>query len=104
MKTIGIVGGIGSGKSTASALFRQMGAAVIDADDIGHQTLLLPPIKESVQEHWGSAVFGTDGEIDRRKLATVVFANAKELTYLKLLTWKTILDFPISLTVVKRLL
>ena len=86
MKTISIIGGIGSGKSTASALFRQLGAAVIDADDIGHQTLLLPSVKGSVRKRWGSAVFGADDEIDRRKLAAVVFADEKELAYLKSLT------------------
>ena len=92
MKIIGIIGGIGSGKSTASTLFRQLGAAVIDADAIGHQTLLLPLVKEAVRERWGSAVFGTDGEIDRRKLAAVVFADENELAYLKSLTHPLIAD------------
>ena len=86
MKTIGIIGGIGSGKSTASVLFQQLGTAVVNADEIGHQTLLLPTVRESVRVRWGSAVFGVDGEIDRRKLAAVVFADEKELAYLKSLT------------------
>ena len=86
MKLLGIIGGIGSGKSTASALFQQRGVPVISADDIGHQVLLLPDVKKTVQEHWGTAVFGEDGEIDRRKLAAVVFANESELAYLKSLT------------------
>jgi dephospho-CoA kinase len=86
MKILGIIGGIGSGKSTASALFQQSGAAVICADDIGHQVLLLPSVKKAVQERWGSAVFGKDGEIDRRTLAACVFADEKELIYLKALT------------------
>ena len=86
MKLLGIIGGIGSGKSTASALFRQFGATVISADDIGHQVLLLPDIKEAVRRRWGSVVFGEDGEIDRRKLAEVVFADGNELVYLKSLT------------------
>ena len=86
MKIIGIIGGIGSGKSTVAALFQQLGAAVISADDIGHQVLLLPEVKQAVQQRWGSAVFGNDGEIDRRALAAVVFAEEKELAYLKSLT------------------
>ena len=86
MKTIGIIGGIGSGKSTTSALFRQSGVAVICADVIGHQVFLLPEVKKAVQERWGSEVFGTDGEIDRRKLAAIVFADEKELISLKSLT------------------
>lgn len=86
MKLLGIIGGIGSGKSTASELFRQAGAAVISADEIGHRVLLLPDVKIAVQERWGLAVFGEDGEIDRRKLAAVVFADENELSYLKSLT------------------
>jgi len=86
MKILGIIGGIGSGKSTASALFRQAGAAVISADAIGHQVLLLSDVKKAVHDRWGSAVFSEDGEIDRRKLAAIVFADEKELIYLKSLT------------------
>ena len=65
MKLLGIIGGIGSGKSTASELFRRYGAAVISADDIGHQVLLLPNVKNVVRERWGSEVFGEDNEIVR---------------------------------------
>jgi dephospho-CoA kinase len=86
MKIFGIIGGIGSGKSTASALFQQWEAAVISADEIGHRVLLLPEVKKTVQQRWGLAVFGEDGEVDRRKLAAVVFADEKELAYLKSLT------------------
>ena len=86
MKIFGIIGGIGSGKSTASTLFQQQGATVVDADSIGHQTLLLPKIKNTVRERWGSSIFGENDEIDRQKLATVVFADEKELAYLKSLT------------------
>ena len=86
MKLFGIIGGIGSGKSTAAELFRQSGAAVIDADNIGHQVLLLPEVKNSVLKRWGLAVFGEDGEIDRRALASVVFASEEELAHLQSLT------------------
>ena len=86
LKLVGIVGGIGSGKSTASALFRQSGAAVISADNIGHQVLCLPNVKHAVQERWGSAVSDKNGEIDRSKLAAAVFADKRELAYLESLT------------------
>ena len=86
MKLQGIIGGVGSGKSTVAAMFRQFGAAVISADDIGHQILQLPDIKKAIQERWGSAVFGEHGEVDRRKLAAVVFADKTELAYLQSLT------------------
>ena len=86
MKLFAIIGGIGSGKSTASMMFQQWEAAVINADAIGHQVLLLPDVKKSVQKRWGAAVFGEGGEIDRQKLAAIVFADATELAYLKTLT------------------
>jgi len=106
MKIIGIIGGIGSGKSTAARLFQQSGAAIISVDVIGHQILLLPKVKESARARWGLTVFGNSSlestafgstafgntafgntaKIDRRKLAAVVFADEKELAYLKLLT------------------
>ena len=86
MKILGIIGGIGSGKSTVSALFRQMGAAVICADDIGHHVLQLPHVKKAARERWGTAIFREDGDIDRRTLAAVVFANEKELVHLQSLT------------------
>jgi len=77
MQMIGIIGGIGSGKSTAAKLFQQWGAAVINADALGHQVLLLPQVRDSIRERWGTAVLGNDSEIDRRKLAEVVFADGK---------------------------
>jgi len=86
MKFLGIIGGIGSGKSTVAELFRQSGAAIIDADGIGHQVLLLSEVKNAVQQRWGSAVFREDSEIDRQALAAVVFADEKELAHLKSLT------------------
>jgi len=85
MKILGIIGGIGSGKSTVAELFRQAGAAVIAADDIGHQVLLLPKVKATIKERWGQAVFA-DGEIDRKTLAAIVFADDNELAYLQNLT------------------
>ena len=90
MKILGIIGGIGSGKTTVSECFQQHGVPAITADAIGHQVLLLPEIKQAVRTRWGEAIFDDLGEIDRRKMAAVVFANSEaaktDLAYLKSLT------------------
>jgi dephospho-CoA kinase len=86
MQTIGIVGGIGSGKSTISALFCRLGAVSINADKIGHRVLLLNQVKSAARQRWGEKIFSAEGEIDRRKLAAVVFADPNELDYLQSLT------------------
>lgn len=78
MQVIGIVGGIASGKSTVSAELQRLGAEVLDADRAGHEVLRLPHVRNAVSEHFGPSVVGADGEIDRRRLAGIVFARTAE--------------------------
>ena len=76
---IGIVGGIGAGKSAVAAALAARGAFVIDADKVGHALLNQPPVLERVLSRFGPEVLATPGEdgaprtIDRRVLGTVVF-------------------------------
>jgi dephospho-CoA kinase len=72
---IGILGGIGSGKSTIAAEFAKLGCKVIDADRIAHELLEEPPVREKIVSLFGQAVLDSSGKIDRRKLAEVVFAD-----------------------------
>lgn len=74
MKTLGLLGGVASGKSLVSRQLADLGAVVLDADRAGHEALLLPRIEEAARQHWGDAVFGPDGHIDRSRLARIVFA------------------------------
>lgn len=74
MKVIGLLGGIASGKSFVAELFRQRGAVVLDGDRAGHEVLHDKEVKLAVRDRWGSGVFGPDGEIDRKALASKVFA------------------------------
>src|SRR5262245_40039116 len=78
MKIVGLLGGIGSGKSTVAEMFRQLGAAVLDADKTGHEVLRQPAIRAAIGGRWGQAVIGPDGEIDRKALAKIVFAPPPE--------------------------
>ena len=78
MNILGVVGGIGSGKSLVAQLLAQHGATVINADRIGHEVLRQPAVKEAIRERFGPAVFGPADEMNRKKLASVVFAPTEK--------------------------
>lgn len=76
MTTVGLTGGIGSGKSTVSQILAELGAFVIDADKVGHEIYL--PGKEAwhkVIEAFGRDILASDQTIDRKKLGAIVFSN-----------------------------
>ena len=78
-----VLGGIGAGKSTVTALLAARGAVVIEADRIGHE-LLRPghSVAESVGRRWPDVVDAA-GVIDRARLASVVFADPEALEELE---------------------
>jgi len=90
MILIGVVGGIASGKSLVSEQLSRLGAEVLDADRAGHEVLGEPEVKQAIRQRWGEAVFGDDGEINRRKVSKIVFVpppeGPRELAYLEQLT------------------
>ncbi len=69
MKTLGLLGGVASGKSLVSKQLAEMGALLLDADRAGHEALRLPEIEAAARQRWGDAIFGNDGHIDRSRLA-----------------------------------
>ena len=74
MLTIGLTGGIGSGKSEVAEMFNQLGVAVIDADVIAHQ--LVQPGTDTLSEvidTFGESILSADGKLDRARLAGIVF-------------------------------
>ena len=79
---IGILGGIGSGKSTVAAEFVKLGCKVIDADKIAHELLEKKAVREKIVGLFGLAILDSAGKIDHRKLAEVVFADADKLSSL----------------------
>jgi len=75
---IGLVGGVGSGKSAVARwLTERYHGHLIDADLVGHQVLLQDDIKQELRRAFGRSIFA-DGEIDRGRLAAVVFGEGPE--------------------------
>jgi dephospho-CoA kinase len=79
---IGILGGIGSGKSTVANEFAKLGCAVVDADKIAHRLLDEAGIREQIVGLFGQRILNPAGKIDRGKLAEIVFADREKLSLL----------------------
>ena len=94
MITIGIVGGIASGKSIVARCLQEFGAELIDVDKIGHGVLHDSNVKLSVQMRWGEEILQPNGKIDRNHLAAIVFhpRSRQELEFLENLTFPLITD------------
>ena len=83
MLRIGLTGGIGSGKSTAAERFAELGAVVIDADQIAREVVQPgTPGLAQVVERFGERVLRPDGSLDRPGLATLVFDDPAALAAL----------------------
>ncbi|MDH4239526.1 MAG: dephospho-CoA kinase [Phycisphaerae bacterium] len=79
---IGILGGMCSGKSTVAGEFVKLGCKVIDADKIARELLEKKTIREQIVVLFGRTVLDSEGKIDSKKLAGVVFGNADKLSSL----------------------
>jgi dephospho-CoA kinase len=80
MLTIGVTGGIGSGKSTVTRFLAELGAPIIDADKVGH-AIYAPdgPAYSAVIAAFGREIVASDGTIDRKRLGPIVFGDAGAL-------------------------
>jgi len=80
---IGLLGGVGAGKSTVAAVLGELGCAVIGGDGIGHQLLTEPDVIRQLRERWGDSIFftnnATNSAVDRKALAAIVFEDHHEL-------------------------
>jgi dephospho-CoA kinase len=87
MKIISLTGGIGSGKSEIARILAEKGAAVIDADKVGH-AIIQPgrPAWEEIVQTFGRDILAEDQAIDRKKLASKVFSNPDALNKLNQIT------------------
>lgn len=76
--TVGLTGGIGSGKSAVAQLFTRLGIAVIDSDSIAHE--LTQPAGEAIEPiraAFGASAIGADGSLDRVRMRKLVFGDAQ---------------------------
>lgn len=78
MLRVGLTGGVACGKSTIAKMFADLGGTIIDADVVAHE--LYRPGHEVLQQlvrHFGPEILKPDGELDRAKLATLVFDGGR---------------------------
>lgn len=93
MLKIGLTGGIGSGKSTVSNLFREHGVEIIDADEIAKKiTEPSQPAFEAIVKHFGQSILNDQGWLDRKKLKELIFSNSIEKKWLEELLHPLILN------------
>lgn len=84
---IGLTGGIGSGKSVVAGMFRELGAAVIDADLVARQVVEpgQPALAELVRD-FGAGILDAAGRLDRKRLGELVFASPEARKKLNAIT------------------
>ena len=81
---VGLTGPIGAGKTTVAAMLRELGARVLDADAIARDEQSRGTTGYSaIVQQFGTGVLGDDKEVDRRKLADIVFADPRRLEQLE---------------------
>jgi len=82
MIKVGLTGGIASGKSLVSAMFAELGAHTIDADELAHE-LMTPgqPAYDEIVEKFGDSILNPDKSISRSKLAELAFDNKRPRIY-----------------------
>src|SRR5436309_10638752 len=85
--TIGIVGGIASGKSAVADAMQKLGGHLISGDQLGHDALRQPDIQAQLVARWGKDILDDQGHPDRKKIGRIVFADANELRALEALVF-----------------
>jgi dephospho-CoA kinase len=93
MLTIGLTGGIGTGKSAVIQILGELGALVMDADKVAHTTYAPgAPAYDPVIEAFGTGIVTPEGTIDRKKLGPLVFGNPAQLKKLESIVWPATRD------------
>jgi dephospho-CoA kinase len=85
MLKVGLTGSIGSGKSLVGNMFQVLGVPVFDADTEAKKLYQLTEVREQLAEIAGDDIFLSDGQVDRKKLASILFNNPRQLQQVNLL-------------------
>jgi dephospho-CoA kinase len=72
---VGLVGGVGAGKTSVAKILGELGAGVIESDVLGRVEINARGVKEVLRRWWGDEILAPDGSIDRRKVASIVFRD-----------------------------
>jgi dephospho-CoA kinase len=81
---LGLVGGIGAGKSTVAAALARHGGRIVAADPLGHEALEQPDIRARIVEEWGDrGILTAEGKVDRKKFGRIVFPSPVERSRLE---------------------
>jgi len=87
MTVIGITGPTGAGKTTVLNVLDDLGCVILDCDAVYHElTVNCQPMKEELQQRYGSDIFDEEGQLLRKKLGAVVFGDEQALADLNRIT------------------
>lgn len=91
MTVFGLTGGIACGKSSVAEIFRNSGVPMVDADKVA-RSLVYPgsPVLQKTVKHFGQDILLEDGNLNRRKLAKLVFGDQKKMDLLNNINRKPI--------------
>jgi dephospho-CoA kinase len=90
---IGLTGGIATGKSLVAEMLKEMGAKIIDTDQLSREiTEVGSPVWYEILGVWGKEILNPDNTINRKKLAEIVFSNPLELKKLNQITHPKIFE------------
>ena len=96
---IGLTGNIATGKSVVRTMLEYFGVVGIDADSIAHQSITPgAPGYQPVVDYFGESILDPDGQIDRRELGSLVFANSEALAKLESLVHPLVLSCSLYLS------
>ena len=88
---IGLTGGVGAGKTEALHALERLGAATLSSDEVVHELLATPEMREILVERLGDQV-APDGRVDRSRVASLVFADPDRRAWLESRLWPRVFE------------